>query len=295
MVGISRIICLLFWFTIPAGPWKTQLMQAWYKDGLLPPDLPVRRDGDEEYTLLRDLRLQCIDPAQPFGHSMPVTISPPTMPVDDGRPLLKPLSLLAQPAHYGPPALFFSSRGGHSTTIVDSRGRLVLKGRFLWTNDEDDDLAFSNSPGRLGDVKRIEAIDIQDRSVLIAMRRGGLEAIDLNDALLKPADGSRMILPHFDPPPSSINRRAPFVWRMGTPLNPGSTTPVISALKGPTSRKKMSTGPSKSPARADFYMDPDGESQPEEIMFFGRKGNDLYLCERNSSSFRILRLCPSVL
>jgi len=277
-----------------AGPWKTQLMQAWYRDGLLPPDLPVRREGDEEYILLRELRLQCVDPTQPFGHSTSVTVSPPTVPIGDGRPLLRPISLLAHPAHYGPPALFFSSRGGHSTTIVDARGRLVLKGRFLWSHDEDDDLAFSNSPGRLGDVKRIEAIDIQDRSVLIAMRRAGLEAIDLNDALLKPADGSRMILPHFDPPPSSINRRAPFVWRMGTPLNPGPTNPVISALKQPTPRKKTGTGPGKSPGRADFYLDPDGESQSEEIMFLGRKGNDLYLCERNSSSFRILRVCPSV-
>jgi hypothetical protein len=280
--------------TIRIGPWKTQLMQAWYKDGLLPPDLPVRREGDEAYVLLRELRLQCIDPTQPFGHSTPVTISPSAAPVDDGRPLLRPISLLAQPAHYGPPALFFSSRGGHSTTIVDARGRLVLKGRFLWSNDnDDDDLAFSNSPGRLGDVKRIEAIDTRHRSVLIAVRRGGLEAIDLNDALLKPADGSRMILPHFDPPPSSTNRRAPFVWKMGTTLDPGPAIPAISALKGPTSRKKLSTGPGKSPGRADFNLDPDGESYPEEIMFLGRKGNDLYLCERNSSSFRILRLCPS--
>ena len=267
-------------------------MQAWYKDGLLPPDLPVRREGDKEYILLRDLRLQCVDPTHPFGHSSPVTVSPPSVPIEDGRPLLRPISLLAQPAHYGPPALFFSSRGGHSTTIVDARGRLVLKGRFLWTNDEDDDLAFSNSPCRLGDVKRIEAIDVQDRSVLIALRRGGLEAIDLTDALLKPADCSRIILPHFDPPPSSINRRAPFVWRMGAPLKPGPSTPVISALKGPTPRKKSSTGPTKSPNRTDFYLDPDGESQPEEIIFLGRKENDLYVCERNSSSFRILHICP---
>lgn len=267
-------------------------MQAWYKDGLLPPDLPVRREGDKEYILLRDLRLQCVDPTHPFGHSSPVTVSPPSVPIEDGRPLLRPISLLAQPSHYGPPALFFSSRGGHSTTIVDARGRLVLKGRFLWTNDEDDDLAFSNSPCRLGDVKRIEAIDVQDRSVLIALRRGGLEAIDLTDALLKPADCSRIILPHFDPPPSSINRRAPFVWRMGAPLKPGPSTPVISALKGPTPRKKSSTGPTKSPNRTDFYLDPDGESQPEEIIFLGRKENDLYVCERNSSSFRILHICP---
>jgi hypothetical protein len=267
-------------------------MQAWYKDGLLPPDLPIRREGDKEYILLRDLRLQCVDPTHPFGNSTPVTVSPPSVPIEDGRPLLRPISLLAQPAHYGPPALFFSSRGGHSTTIVDARGRLVLKGRFLWTNDEDDDLAFSNSACRLGDVKRIEAIDVQDRSVLIALRRGGLEAIDLTDALLKPADCSRIILPHFDPPPSSVNRRAPFVWRMGAPLKPGPSTPVISALKGPTPRKKSSTVPGKSPNRTDFYLDPDGESQPEEIIFLGRRGNDLYVCERNSSSFRILHICP---
>lgn len=268
-------------------------MQAWYKDGLLPPDLPVRREGDEEYTLLREIRLQCVDPMHPFGHSTPVTISPPTLPMADGRPLLKPISLLAQPAHYGPPPLFFSSRGGHSTTIVDSRGRLVLKGRFLWSNDEEDDVPCSNPPGRLGDVKRIEAIDIQDRSVLIALRRGGLEAIDLSDALLKPADSSRTILPHFDPPLSSVNRRAPFVWRMGTPLKPGPSAPAISALKGAASRKKSSTGPTKSPNRTDFYLDSDGEAQPEEIMFLGRKGDNLYVCERNSSSFRILQICPT--
>lgn len=275
------------------GPWKTQLMQAWYKDGLLPPDLPVRREGDGEYILLRELRLQCVDPTHPFGHSTSVTVSPPSVPIEAGRPLLKPISLLAQPAHYGPPALFFSSRGGHSTTIVDARGRMVLKGRFLWSNDEDDDLAFVNSPGRLGDVKRIEAMDVCDRSVLIALRRGGLEAIDLSDALLKPADSSRMLLPHFDPPLSTINRRAPFVWKMGTPLKPGPSAPIISALKGPTPRKKSSTGPGKSPNRADFYLDPDGESHPEEMMFLGRRGNDLYVCERNSSSFRILRICPT--
>ena len=62
-------------------------MQAWYKDGLLSPDLPVRREGDEEYILLAELRLQCADPTQPFGHSTPVTISPPTVRIDDGRPL----------------------------------------------------------------------------------------------------------------------------------------------------------------------------------------------------------------
>ena len=54
-----------------------------------------------------------------FGHSVPVTTSPPlAMPIDDGRPL-RPISLLAQPGHYGPPALFFSSG-------VDTAPRLLI-------------------------------------------------------------------------------------------------------------------------------------------------------------------------
>ncbi|KAF7326880.1 Kinase-like protein [Mycena venus] len=48
------------------GPWKESLMQAWYRDGLLPPDLPVRREEDTEYMLLKDLRLQSVDPTYPF-------------------------------------------------------------------------------------------------------------------------------------------------------------------------------------------------------------------------------------
>ena len=46
-------------------------MQAWYRDGLLPPDLPVRREEDTEYILLKDLRLQCVDPTHPFRSSPP--------------------------------------------------------------------------------------------------------------------------------------------------------------------------------------------------------------------------------
>lgn len=275
-------------------------MQAWYRDGLLPPDLPVKREEDSEYILLKDLRLQCLDPTHPF-RSSPPTPAPASLPVtDSSKPLLPPQSLLSQPKHFGPPALFYSSRGGHSTTIVDSRGRSVLKGRFMWTSDETPDEARPSS--RLGDVKRLEAFDVQDRAVLVAMRQGGLEAVDFGDALLKPADHSRAILPHFHPPMSSTNRRGPFVWKIGTPLDnsrmiPTPVTlpplPVMTRTSVVAPRKKQSTGASKSPGRAEFMLgDGDGEHQ-DEVLFLGRKDDEMYLCERSSTTFRILKLSPA--
>jgi hypothetical protein len=272
-------------------------MQAWYKDGLLPPDLPVRRQEEIEYFLLKDLRLQCVDPTQPFGSPPPQVV---TLVEQEEKPLLKPLSLLAQPAHFGPPPLFFSSRGGHSTTIVDSRGRLVLKGRFVWSKDEDDKKGLVLN-SRMGDVKRLETIDMGDRSVLIAMRQGGLEAIDLSDALLRPADVSRTLLPHFNPPQSSFSRRGPFVWKMGTPISSGLSSDGAlapspsSGARG--SAKKLSTTSGKSSGRSDFLShgtDADSDLTQDEILFLGRKNDSLYLCEKNSSSFRILHLCPSI-
>ena len=279
-------------------------MQAWYQDGLLPPELPVKREEDEEYTLLKDLRLQCVDPTRPFRSTPP---PPPPAPVtqsmalthDPTKPLLKPMSLLAQPKHFGPPALFFSSRGGHSTTIVDARGRSVLKGRFLWSSDDGDE---NPALPRLGDVKRLEAFDVRDRAVLVAMRQGGLEIVDFGDALLKPADHSRTLFPHFNPPISSINRRVPFVWKIGTPLGSSSSTTSLPSLpsKFPAHRlhpKKQSTGPTKSPGRPDFSIggDADSEHPQDEVLFLGRRDDEIYLCERRIGSFRILRLSPSPL
>ncbi|THH20012.1 hypothetical protein EW146_g1277 [Bondarzewia mesenterica] len=284
------------------GPWKHTLMQAWYRDGLLPTDLPVRREEDDAYILLKDLRQQSVDPTQPFGPPPFRSLPSETVPLvaDAGKPLLNPLSLLAQPKIFGPPALFFSSRGGHSTVIVDGRGRSVLKGRFMWSSDDQDDESSSVLPGRLGDVKRLEAFDVKDRSVLVAMRQGGLEAVDLSDALLRPADASRSVLPQFSALPSQLNRRAPFIWKIGMPVS----SPSASAT-GPTSLlpskphsnrlaapvKKLSTGPGKSPGRADF-ADTDTERGRDEVIFLGRRGDNIYLCERNGVAFRILRLCP---
>jgi hypothetical protein len=298
MVSLTSIHCLLIVYKF-TGPWKAALMQAWYKDGLLPPDLPVRREEETEYVPLKDLRLQCVDPTQPFRGPPSGPTQPQPLPLlhDFDKPLLPPMSLLAQPRHFGPPALFFSSRGGHSTSIVDARGRSVLKGRFWWSEDEpDDDNKFSMT-GRMGDVKRLEAIDIDDRSVLVAMRQGGLEALDLGDALLKPADESRAALPQFNTPPLTMSRRAPFVWKIGTPVSssPTSFTVLTSRSKGshlPIPYKKQSTAAGKSPGRTDFNLDNLDSEYHDEVLYLGRKDDEIYLCERNEGAFRILRLCP---
>ncbi|KIY45443.1 hypothetical protein FISHEDRAFT_49485 [Fistulina hepatica ATCC 64428] len=290
------------------GPWKASLMQAWYKDGLLPPDLPIRREEDAEFMLLKDLRLQCVDPTHPFRSPTVVPHPGPQIDMSDpDKPLLPPISLLAQPAHFGPPALFFSSRGGHSTAIVDARGRSVLKSRFLWSGEEPADDENKLSLGRMGDVKRLEAFDVDDRSVLVAMRQGGLEAVDLSDALLKPADVSRTVFPQFEPSPSNINRRGPFVWKIGTPVSKLSNTslpsplptltPLKSARLGVTHHlKKQGTGSAKSPGgKTDLNASnyDSGEEMQDEVLFLGRRDDELYICERNAGSFRILRLGPS--
>ncbi|TFY83396.1 hypothetical protein EWM64_g609 [Hericium alpestre] len=282
-----------------SGPWKTSLMQAWYRDGLLPPDLPVRREEDDEYVVLKDLRQHCVDPTQPFGLSTTTkAFAAETVPItSDGKPLLSPISLLTQPKIFGPPALFYSSRGGHSTVIVDGRGRSVLKGRLMWSSDDQEDEAVS---ARLGDVKRLEAFDVEDRSVLVAMRQGGLEAVDLSDALLRPADASRTALPHYNPSHSQINRRAPFIWRIGMPVSSPSSAPTALALSKPSQgralgHKKNASHPAKSHGRAELSGGADADSDPirDEVIFLGRQQDNIYLCERNAGAFRILRLCPT--
>ncbi|KAI0307966.1 hypothetical protein B0F90DRAFT_1807306 [Multifurca ochricompacta] len=281
------------------GPWSSSRMHAWYREALLPPDLPVRREEDTDFAILKDLRQHCVDPSQPFG---PVSIrtvagESPLGNTCVGKPLLPPISLLSQPRLFGPPALFYSSRGGHSTTIVDGRGRSVLKDRFLWTPDELDIDGQPVSSGRLGDVKRLEAFDTQGRSVLVAMRQGGFEAVDLSDALLRPADASRDILPHFTAPPFQMNRRKFFTWRIGSPTSSTFSAPVTSLARSSsrysTPAKKLSTGSGKSPARPEFgYGDADGEHTRNEIIFLGRHDNNVYLCERDGETFRVLRLSP---
>lgn len=146
----------------------------------------------------------------------------------------------------------------------------------------------------MGDIKRLETFDVKDRAVIVAMRQGGLEAMNLGDALLKPADESRTILPYFLPPPSSINRREPFVWKIGTPVNSSTGGTALSArAKTGYLGRKSSYPPVKPPSKGDFTAISDGDQEfADEIIFLGRTGDDLYLCERNGGAFRILRLSP---
>jgi hypothetical protein len=275
-------------------------MHTWYREALLPPDLPVRREEDTEFVLLKDLRQHCVDPSQPFGPALARTVAGEGLLYTyDGKPLLPPISLLTQPRLFGPPSLFYSSRGGHSTTIVDGRGRSVLKDRFLWTPDELDMDGQIVSSGRLGDVKRLEAFDLQGRSVLVAMRQGGFEAVELSDALLRPADTSRDVLPHFMTSPFQMNRRKIFTWRIGSPVPSVSFSPVtVTTVPRISSRyslpvKKVSSTPGKSPARTESgHGDVEGEHSRNEIMFLGRLDDNVYLCERCGETFRILRLSP---
>jgi hypothetical protein len=273
-------------------------MHSWYKDGLLPLDLPVRRDIDETFCLLRELRAQSIDPEHPFRNfANPVVASTSTavIPVE-AYPLLPPVSLLEQPRHFGPPALFFSSRGGHSTTIVDAKGRSVLKGRLMWSPDEspEDGPVFRV---KLGDVQRVEAFDVRNRAILVALRQGGLEVVDVGDALYRPADESRSYIPAFQAPLSGFARRAPYVWRIGAPLTNQSSVLAVASKNTPgTTIKKGSGSVSlRSPSRNDFttgFEDFEATGQ-EEVIFLGRKEDDLYLCEKTAFTFRILRLSPS--
>ncbi|KAH7883729.1 hypothetical protein F5I97DRAFT_1813476 [Phlebopus sp. FC_14] len=276
------------------GPWKASLMQTWYKDGLLPPDLPVRKEDEKEFILLKDLRQQCLDPVHPFRSAAPLPTVQLAQPLSDAsKPLLPPISLLVQPRHFGPPPLFFSSRGGHSTSIVDARGRAVLKGRFVWSADEVGD-SRPLSP-RMGDVKRLEAFDVKDRSVIVALRQGGLEAMDFGDALFRPADESRTVLPHFLSSSSNTNRRGPFVWKIGTSIDSTTGGTALSFKPRTGAGKKASYPLGKSPSRSEFGGLGDGDAEAtEEVIFLGRNGDELYLCERNVGAFRILKLCPDV-
>ena len=158
-------------------------MQSWFNDSFLPPDLRLRQETESEYTPLRELRRQSTDPNSPFrppppGLRLPDHVrqcnGPETVRCDGTNPLLEPISLLAQPKHFRPPALFLSSRGGHCTSIVDARGRSVLKGRFNWTLDDQMSQDQVFVPMRLGDVKHLEAFEVDQAASSIQCFFGSL-------------------------------------------------------------------------------------------------------------------------
>lgn len=295
------------------GPWASSLMQSWFKDNFLPPDLPVRRDTEEEYISLEELQRQSIDPSSPFrppppGLAIPVRRGSDLRP-EGLNPLLDPVSLLTQEKRFGPPALFYSSRGGHSTSIVDARGRSVLKGRIHWTSD-DQLPPHLQSLGKLGDVKRLETFETTERTIIVAFRQGGLEAVDLGDAIMTPGDGCRTIYPYFDPPIGTFNRRLNFLWRTGAPVgenvlsfkSSGSIS-SITDTQGPMNKaaKRRSLNPSlitgvrnsgsKGGPFGDGEEDRDGVSvTPDDLLVLGRSENNVYFCDRSSGRFRLLVL-----
>ncbi|KAG9098882.1 hypothetical protein FRC06_005875 [Ceratobasidium sp. 370] len=309
------------------GPWKPSIMQNWLREGYLPPELPVRRAHETEYTLLRDLRTQVDDPSEPFKpvaarppppppppqpepelepetipqttepeeitttveviHGTPQAAVDPIPPFGPTKALLKPISLLAQPRHFGPPALFYCSRGGHSTTVVDARGRAVLKGRIHWSADSG-----------MGDTQRVEAFDVDGRAVLVALRQGGLEATDVGHALLDPADESRTALPNYKIVPGATSRRAPYVWRLGNSIN-SAGRPVGAASgkrrAGANGRKRVPPKPNGNSGPAIQANDSGDESDvyiapEEEVIFLAREQDNVYICERSAGRFRLLRL-----
>ncbi len=278
----------------------------------MPSNLPLRKDNENTFITLKalqDLRPGVSNPFEPLetlpeSSNNASTSRPkvsqrthPKIPLPEY--LLSPISLLAQPRHFGPPALFFSSRGGHSTSIVDGRGRSVLKGRVLWDSDCSQDTQAHLAP--LGDVKRLEAFDAKDsRTILVAIRQGGIEAADMSDALLRPADHSRTSLPFFASPNTATGRRRNVVWRLGNPLEDVSSysdppprgitvkKDTVLPRKSATTSKKM-----RSMKRSDMPKERDDSPSPpsnDEIFFLGRWEDHVYLCERTADSFRILRI-----
>ena len=287
-------------------------MQSWFKDNFLPPDLPVRRDTEENYISLEELQRQSIDSSSPFRPPPPGLVIPVRRGSDlrpEGlNPLLDPVSLLTQEKRFGPPALFYSSRGGHSTSIVDSRGRSVLKGRIHWTSDDQLPSHF-HSLGKLGDVRRLETFETAERTIIVAFRQGGLEAVDLGDAIMTPGDGCRTIYPYFDPPTGTFNRRFNFLWRTGAPVGenvlsfkPSGSISSATDTQGPMSKaaKRRSINPSlmSGVRNAGSKGGPfgDGEEEngvsvvPDDLLVLGRFNDNIYFCDRSSGRFRLLIL-----
>lgn len=288
-------------------------MQNWLRDGYLPPSLPLRRENETEFIILKDLieahpdaeAIFLIEASAPPSVSSSRPESPaPSVPANSGpspwipvpNVLLPPTSLLQQPRYFGPPALFFTTRGGHSTTIVDARGRSVLKGRVMWSHDGLDE---SEAYGHvLGHVKRIEAFDTRDeRAVVVALRQGGLEAVDMSDALLQPGDHSRPLLPLFMSPATSTGRRKNYIWHLGSAVEEATTpsAPLSIGTQRGTALGRKTAPQRRANVMRNHSKDPDDNvplSTDEDILFLGRNHDRVYMCERNADTFRILRLAP---
>ncbi|KAG8878807.1 hypothetical protein FRB97_002224 [Tulasnella sp. 331] len=136
------------------------------------------------------------------------------------------------------------------------------------------------------------------RAVIVALRQGGIEAVDVGDALFYPGDESRSSLPHFHANPSGISRRPTFVWKLGSSwqVQPGAVEESKHKRQITlTTSKKPGVISQKTPGKPDAHGVDDLEGcAEEEIVFLGRHRDTVYFCERSAESFRIFSLCTPI-
>jgi len=133
--------------------------------------------------------------------------------------------------------------------------------------------------------------------VVVALRQGGLEAVDMGDALLQPGDHSRPVLPLFMSPVASTGRRKNYIWHLGSAVEDISAQPTLFGVgaQRTTLGRKMVPPQRRTNTRRDHLKDPGDNTPPspdEDILFLGRTHDRVYMCERTADSFRILRLAP---
>lgn len=151
----------------------------------------------------------------------------------------------------------------------------------------------------MGDTNRIEAFDVGDRSVFVALRQGGIEALDVGEALLEPGDESRTEIPAYRVQlPGGTSRRSPWIWKLGTsvaavnapaPSTSTTTTSGAAAENG----KRRAGGRRQGESNDDsnpFADSPFAFLSDEGMIFLARQGDSVYLCERNAGKFRLLKL-----
>ncbi|KAG9128450.1 hypothetical protein FRC07_011207 [Ceratobasidium sp. 392] len=131
--------------------------------------------------------------------------------------------------------------------------------------------------------------------------QGGLEATDVGQALLDPADESRTALPNYKVGPGAVSRRSPYVWRLGTSIDSagratGSSNGKRRAGAGAGGGRKRGSPKSNGASavaiqgndsgdESDVYIAPE-----EEVIFLAREQDNVYICERSAGKFRLLRL-----
>ncbi|QRW05289.1 hypothetical protein RhiLY_04288 [Ceratobasidium sp. AG-Ba] len=140
----------------------------------------------------------------------------------------------------------------------------------------------------MGDTQRVEAFDVDGRAVLVALRQGGIEATDVGQALLEPADESRTALPNYKVAPGAISRRSPYVWRLGTAVTSagdlfGSTNGKRRAGgTGASGKKRTASSKQNGSSHVAIHANDSGDESDiyiapeEEVIFLAREQDNVY-------------------